>query len=255
MFGPTTTAANTPPDQDIARNPRSAQATSTAQPLTVTPYHLVLRKTGLEALLGVCPLSQLTQGVGGSSCSLLSGGVAVLCCCIGPPPSRCSTRRGARYGLADLPAFQAGHIPSWHKSCECYALWLVAADSGWLLLLLSTLLSVAGPGPHLRGLPGPVTAPCPAQAPPPNPIAADPDGRRVLSGGGGADHEVTPEAPLTGPGCCGHSYGGFGGGHPPFQPHVWFPVPSQPTPDSCDTRNSRRGTSASMSPVDGKLSP
>ena len=48
MFGPTTTAANTPPDQDIARNPRSAQATSTAQPLTVTPYHLVLRKTGLD---------------------------------------------------------------------------------------------------------------------------------------------------------------------------------------------------------------
>jgi hypothetical protein len=37
-------------------------------------------------------------------------------------------------------AFQAGHIPSWHKSCECYALWLVAADSGWLLL--SPLLSV-----------------------------------------------------------------------------------------------------------------
>ena len=48
LFGPTTTAANTPPDQDIARNPRSARATSTAQPLTVKPYHLVLRKTGLE---------------------------------------------------------------------------------------------------------------------------------------------------------------------------------------------------------------
>jgi hypothetical protein len=48
LFGPTTTAANTPPDQDIARNPRSAHATSTAQPLTVKPYHLVLRKTGLD---------------------------------------------------------------------------------------------------------------------------------------------------------------------------------------------------------------
>src|SRR6266700_2700575 len=48
LFGPTTTAANTPPDQDIARNPRSAQATSTAQPLTVKPYHVVLRKTGLD---------------------------------------------------------------------------------------------------------------------------------------------------------------------------------------------------------------
>jgi hypothetical protein len=39
----------------------------------------------LEAPLGVCPPSQLTQGVGGSTCSLLSGGVAVLCCCIGSP--------------------------------------------------------------------------------------------------------------------------------------------------------------------------
>src|SRR5438445_13077941 len=48
LFGPTTTAANTPPDQDIERNPRSAQATRTAQPLTVKPYHVVLRKTGLE---------------------------------------------------------------------------------------------------------------------------------------------------------------------------------------------------------------
>ena len=73
LFGPTTTAANTPPDQDIARNPRSAQATSTAQPLTVKPYHLVLRKTGLEAAgavrsmcdalrihpLGACPLVRI----------------------------------------------------------------------------------------------------------------------------------------------------------------------------------------------------
>src|SRR2546426_5842842 len=54
LFGPTTTAANTPPDQDIARNPRSAQATRTAQPLTVKPYHVVLRKTGLELLLRRC---------------------------------------------------------------------------------------------------------------------------------------------------------------------------------------------------------
>ena len=41
-------------------------------------------------------------------------------------------------------------------------------------------------------VPGAWTAPCPAQAPPPNPTAAEPDGRQVLSGGGGADHEVTP---------------------------------------------------------------
>ena len=61
-----------------------------------------------------------------------------------------------------------------------------------------------------------MTAPCPAQAPPPNPTAAEPDGRRVLSRGGAADHEVTPKAPLTGSGCREYSYGGFGGGHPHF---------------------------------------
>jgi hypothetical protein len=55
----------------------------------------------------------------------------------------------------------------------------------------------------------------PAQTPPPNPAAAGLDDRRVLSGGGGADHAVTPKAPLTGSGCREHSYGGFGGGHPP----------------------------------------
>src|SRR5262249_10268991 len=38
-------------------------------------------------------------------------------------------------------AFQAGHIPSWRRSCECYALSPVAAVSGWLLPLLSPLLS------------------------------------------------------------------------------------------------------------------
>ena len=86
--------------------------------------------------------------------------------------------------------FQAGHIPSWRGSRESYALSPVADDSGWLLLLLSPLLSAAGPVPHLRGSPGAVTAPRPLQAPPPNPIAAEPDGRRVLSSrGGGADHE------------------------------------------------------------------
>jgi hypothetical protein len=59
-------------------------------------------------------------------------------------------------------------------------------------------------------LPSAVTAPCPPQAPPPNPTAAEPDGRRVLSRGGAADHEVTPQAPLTGPGWRENSCGGFG---------------------------------------------
>jgi hypothetical protein len=104
-------------------------------------------------------------------------------------------------------AFQAGHIPSWRESRERYALSPVADDSGWLLPLLSPLLSAAGPVPYFRGLPAddsvtpwssspspglfPATRPRPvlSQAPPPNPIAAEPDGRRVLSRGGAADHE------------------------------------------------------------------
>jgi hypothetical protein len=44
-------------------------------------------------------------------------------------------------------SFQAGHIPSWRESSERYALPTVAVDSGWLLPLLSPLLSAAGPGP------------------------------------------------------------------------------------------------------------
>ena len=36
----------------------------------------------------------------------------------------------------------AGHIASWRGSCECYPLSAAAAVSGWLLLLLSPLLSL-----------------------------------------------------------------------------------------------------------------
>jgi hypothetical protein len=42
-----------------------------------------------------------------------------------------------------LSAFQAEHIPSWHKSSERYALWPVAAGCHRSLLLLSRLLSPA----------------------------------------------------------------------------------------------------------------
>jgi hypothetical protein len=58
-------------------------------------------------------------------------------------------RPGSRwYGAVERPsAFQAGHIPSWRGSYECYALPPDAAACRWLLLLLSPLLSVAsGPG-------------------------------------------------------------------------------------------------------------
>jgi hypothetical protein len=40
-------------------------------------------------------------------------------------------------------AFQAGHMPSWRGSCECYALSPVGGAGRWLLLLLSPLLSGA----------------------------------------------------------------------------------------------------------------
>ena len=60
---------------------------------------------------------------------------------------------------------------------------------------------------------------CPAQTPP-NPTAAEPDGRRVLSRVGAADHAVTPQAPWTGSGWREYSYGGFGGGHPGFHAHA-----------------------------------
>ncbi len=60
--------------------------------------------------------------------------------------------------------------------------------------------------------------PCPD--PPPNPTAAGPHGRRVLSRVGAADHAVTPQAPWTGSGWREYSYGGFGGGHPHFHLHA-----------------------------------
>ena len=51
------------------------------------------------------------------------------------------------------------------------------------------------------------------KTPPPNPTAAGPYGRRVLSRVGAVAHAVTPQAPWTGSGWRGYSYGGFGGGH------------------------------------------
>ena len=75
-------------------------------------------------------------------------------------------------------AFQAGHISSWRGSYESYAPWPVAAVSGWLLLLLSPLLSAAGLGPHLRGLPG-HAADHPSYGPPKKPPKYSPSAVRA----------------------------------------------------------------------------
>src|SRR5690349_5064864 len=68
----------------------------------------------------------------------------------------------------------------------------------------------SSPLPSLhRGTDRAITLPRP---PPPNPTAAGPDGRRVLSRGvGAADHTVTPKAPWTGSGWHEYSSGGFEG--------------------------------------------
>jgi hypothetical protein len=165
-------------------------------------------------------------------------------------------QQSRRNGLGPRPsAFQPGYLPSYRPSCGCRALSPVADGSGWLLLLPSPLLSAVGPVPDLRGLRSAMTAPGPAQAPPPNPSAADLDDRRVLSRGGAADHEVTPQAPLTGSGCREHSYGGFGGGHPPFHLHARLPAPPRLTSNHRDTRRLRRRTCRPIPLVDGMLRP
>ena len=61
----------------------------------------------------------------------------------------------------------------------CSSAWLPADDS------VTPWSSSPSPGLFLATRPRPVLS----QAPPPNPIAAEPDGRRVLSRGGVADHE------------------------------------------------------------------
>jgi hypothetical protein len=49
--------------------------------------------------------------------------------------------------------FQAGHISSWRRWCECAALALIAVACRWLLLLLSRLLSGQESGIAAAGLP------------------------------------------------------------------------------------------------------
>ena len=102
------------------------------------------------------------EGVGGSSCSLLSGDVAVLCCCtsalrvsfVGAARCAVPTRRPS--------VFQAGHDPSRHEMYVRLVLSPVAAVCRWLLLLLSALLSAqprssGGKPTRTAGPPGPRT--------------------------------------------------------------------------------------------------
>ena len=153
-------------------------------------------------------------------------------------------------------AFQAGHIPSWQKSCECYALLPVAGACCWLLLLLSPLLSgwsealrdasstAPRSGLHLAALalittcelsPTHRAGLCPAQTPPPNLTAAGPGDGWVLSSSALRVHEpCTPtwavalrsQPGLTGSGSHRYSYGGFGGGHPRFHRHTGCQQPN-----------------------------
>ena len=108
-------------------------------------------------------------------------------------------------------AFRPDISPRSRGSSERYALLVAAADSGWLLLLLSA----AVPGPRLRGLPGAATAPCPVPGPSPEPDSCRTTRQTGSVKGRRSRSRVTPKAPLTGSGCREHSYGGSGGGYPP----------------------------------------
>ena len=112
---------------------------------------------------------------------------------LGRAAARCSRQSGKLEGRS------SAWLPAWL---------LAAHDTGHrdALVLVANIGSPTGKW----------TAPGPAQTPPPNPTAAEPDGRRVLSRVGVADHEVTPKAPWTGSGWREYSYSGFGGGHPHF---------------------------------------
>jgi hypothetical protein len=115
-----------------------------------------------------------------------------------------------------------GRVP---VRCSCESEELEGRSSAWLPAWLpaaydtghrDALVLVANIGPSTGG----GTVADPAQIPPPNPTAAEPNGRRVLSRVGVADHAVTLKAPLTGSGWRENSYGGSGGGHPHFHPHT-----------------------------------
>ena len=98
------------------------------------------------------------------------------------------------------------------RSSAWLAAWLPVARHGWhlsalVLVIASGLSSVAE------------TVISPTQTPPPNPTAAEPDGKRVLARVGVADHEVTLKAPLPGSGWRETVLRRVRGRTPTFHPH------------------------------------
>ena len=114
-------------------------------------------------------------------------------------------------------SFQAWHTPSRGETCERAALPPIADACRWSLLLLSPLPSVgvAAPGPAQT---------LPRTRPLPNPgTDGFCQGRlRVYINQAPLRGAVAlrSQTGLTGSGSHRSSYGGFGGGHPPFHPHT-----------------------------------
>jgi hypothetical protein len=174
-------------------------------------------------------------GVGGSSCSLLSGDVAVFCCCTGAlhvsffGAARCAvpTRRPS--------AFEAGHIPYWRGSCErngavagCCRLRSVAAvvvsrNEGTACGAWSCSPFRTSPG----AFPARPSSGWNSPTPPANPTAAKPRDGRFYQGRPGVyvNHAswsgavaLRSQTVLTGSGSPRYSVAGWGG-HPHFHPH------------------------------------
>ena len=129
---------------------------------------------------------------------------------LGRVPARCSRQSG------ELEGRSSAWLPAAHNTGHRDA-----------LVLVTNIGPSTGKG----------TTPCPAQTPPPNPIAAEPGDGRVLSRPSSRVHEPrnSPDAvalrqqtALTGSGSHRSSYGGFGGGHPHFHPHTGCGNPISP---------------------------